>query len=252
MKEQSSGNGLIFTMAVLGIAANFTSLLPEVLKPTALMRYTVAGLCLAGFAAGFYQRLERQFYLKLQGIFMPRGIKGIYTEDIKTAIQEHMGHIRTIRIMAVSANRLLIYIQDELIDVLAKNHRARVMVLVAAPGSDFVNELEEIEAPREIISDEINTSIKKTEAIVDAAQAKAEKKGKKAGTLEIRSTKTLIRSAITIINEEWGCLSLYLPPRHTENSTSLELVNSRKQSLLNDCINHFDAVWEKCAVKKSG
>jgi hypothetical protein len=252
MKEQSAGKILIASLAVWTITATIFTLFPELYGILGIMRYVLLFLCPVGVGTGFYLRHRWRGMLKLLALPAPYGIKGIYANDLKRTIKEYREPIKEIRIAAISGDRLFISIKDGLVKLLAEDAGIRVRVLLAAPGTEFVKELKDIEGVRADISGEINISGGAVKEIKKLAQAKAAKEGKTAGKLEIRYSSTLIRSAITVINEAWGCLTFYLPPVKTENSISLELENNGEASLLSNCITHFDAVWEKCAVKKSG
>lgn len=149
----------------------------------------------------------------------------------------------TIRIMAVSGGSLIKVLKDEIVVALTER-KADLRVLVAAPHSEFVRDVEESESPCR--AEKITQEIETTAALLREYYSKAQSKqtaGKKIGAIEIRHYTTHFRLSMTICDDCWAWLTLSLPPKRAVQSMSLEL-SGKNHQLLRDCIEHFDKAWQ--------
>jgi len=61
--------------------------------------------------------------------------------------------------------------------------------------------------------------------------------------VEIGYYTTQLRSSLILCDDDWGWLTLNLPPKRAVQSASLEL-SQANNGLLRDCIDHFERCWE--------
>ncbi len=152
---------------------------------------------------------------------------------------------KSIKIMAVSAHALIMNLKEDIIHSLAANS-ARVEVLLAAPDSEFVSDVEDTESSERAghISAEIRAVESLLRECLKEARRIAEKEEAEVGRVWLGKYTTHLRSSLILCDESWGKLTLNLPPSRALQSPSLELVGG-KGSLLERCLLHFRTVWDQ-------
>ena len=121
------------------------------------------------------------------------------------------------------------------------NNRAEVQVLIGQKKSPFLSSVEKIEkAAGERGSKSIHEEINDVEKTLNEIEKK----------ISLRYVETEFRSSIVLIKgtegNEWGWVTLTLPPFKAINSISFEI---EKGNMYNDCIEHFKAVWTNASTE---
>ncbi|WP_433065607.1 DUF4062 domain-containing protein [Dactylosporangium sp. CS-033363] len=151
---------------------------------------------------------------------------------------------RTVRIMSTSATRLLDIQKPYLARALL--HGADVRVLVPAAESMFLLDVDEMEDrdPADPIATEVAQASRRLREVL--ADARRLNRGRDAplGRVRLGFFSTHLRSTLVLCDESWGWLTVTLPPLRAAETASFELVDGSSKALLDDCVHHFDRVWE--------
>jgi hypothetical protein len=156
--------------------------------------------------------------------------------------------ITKLRIMMYSGAGLKPLLDNDYLKNIVIVDKADVKILLATPDSEFVREIEDIEGE----AGRISRGIEQTRISIERVQKEAAEAGKErtVGSLTVYYYNTQIRSAITLINEKTGFLTLSLAPFFGSNTASFELFNTGEESLFTRCSGHFDAVWERVRQRR--
>jgi hypothetical protein len=234
----------------IGIASALASLIPYV-QTAPLIKTIVPMICGAAILAGFI--FLEDFVKSFKSLRLVKnaeylGIRSISRSDtaheliINGYIEQH-NPIKDLRIMAYSGAGLKPLLDNGYLRKIVVEDHARVKILLASPGSECVRELEDIEGE----AGRISRGIEQTMVAIARVQneVKEAEKDHTVGSITVRRYNTQIRSAITLVNDEAGFLTLSLAPFFGSNTASFELCNTGGESLFNRCSGHFNAVWDK-------
>jgi hypothetical protein len=138
--------------------------------------------------------------------------------------------------------------EDYLLDAL--QHGAQVRVLLAHHDSIFLKEILEMSNPRydkEKRDGYLDGTYENLKGFVSETKKffKTNKtEGFHIGSLEIAWYSAEFQCAMFAENEDWGRITLSLPPKNLGHTTSLELTGVRR-GLLEEAVAYFDCVWER-------
>jgi hypothetical protein len=154
---------------------------------------------------------------------------------------------KEIRIMVTSGTRFLDSYRRALSKAIAGG--AHVRVLLPRPESDFVRDVGESEREGEgggKRKAEIAQEIREAEARFSEYMSEANKITPAAhgGAISVGYYTTHLRSTMILCDNRWGWLTITLPPLRAAETLSLELQQTERECLLNDCIRHFDRTWD--------
>jgi hypothetical protein len=164
------------------------------------------------------------------------GIKKIYGNGIAPNMSRKIASSKEIRIMAVSANVLITNMKNEIIEALHEQ-RALIRVLLAEPHSEFVLDIEEVES--ETRSGHISPEIERVKSLL---QEYAKEVGKYSGNIQLAYYSTQLRFSIILCDNNWGWVTLNIPPKRAVQSISFEIY-AKEAGLFSDFAKHFDKVW---------
>ncbi len=177
--------------------------------------------------------------VKLLGIAQIHS-RGQFARDLGDRLKSS----KSISILSVSGINLISRHKPQIVAALV-NNKAFVRVLLATPGSEFVEDTEEAESPTR--AGMISRQIHEVEALLREYHAEAlEVAGSNqvVGKLKLGKFRTQLRSSLIICDDKWGWLTLNLPPRRAIDSLSIEVVPV-KSGLLEDLVGHFQMVWDQ-------
>lgn len=169
------------------------------------------------------------------------GIREIHTRGHGSERQIHMmaSARDSIRIMAVSAHTLLFMRKSEIVTALANG--ANLRLLIARPYSQFVLDVERVESPAR--AGEISLEIASVKKLLSEYLADAVKKAAGAvGTVTLAHYSTDLRCSMVLCGNNWGWLTINLPPCRAVETCSFEL-EGVPEGLLADAQKHFEQVW---------
>ena len=177
------------------------------------------------------------------------GICGIYRrgDERNEELFNRISSSHNLKIMALSTGPLIYHSKAAIITALVERN-CNVKVLIAQEESDFVKEVESLEGPdrKEQISTEIEHTKTRLKEIVRLANEQSQRSTQSIGRIWIGRYNTALRGSLIICDNSWGWYTPNLPPKRAIESVSLEIEQVAK-GLLEDCINHFDAVWKMCS-----
>jgi hypothetical protein len=160
---------------------------------------------------------------------------------------------KEIRIMVTSGTRFLDGYRRAISKAVANN--ARIRVLLPQPDSDFVKDVGESEREGEggeIRRNEIAQEIREADARFSEymAEAKIIQPISAIGSISVGYYTTHLRSTMILCDNTWGWLTITLPPLRASETLSMELQQTERECLLNDCIRHFDRTWDVVEMRK--
>ena len=135
--------------------------------------------------------------------------------------------------------------QNELVDALEKN-RAEIHIIIGTTNSLFLNDLDKIEFKYHRGSTRsISTEIDIIKSYIEEWR---EKRAVGKGTIELKHFSTELRMSMILIKlkngEEWGWITLAMPPIKAIDTISFEIENnSEGVNLYKQSKKHFDSVW---------
>jgi len=170
------------------------------------------------------------------------GIQRIYPTGDDDRIGTQIENARKIRMMYISGNIFLKRRKKEFLKAITEQ-KALIRVLVAAPKSNFVSDIEEIESSYRL--GQISPEITNTEALLKEymIEAVSNRNATEIGSIEYGYYTTHLRSSLILCDENKGWITLNLPPKRSAQSVTLEL-SAIEEGLLKDCIDHFDKCWQ--------
>jgi uncharacterized protein DUF4062 len=160
-------------------------------------------------------------------------------------MSERIAQARNIAIMSTSATRIIEIQKTYLVEALSRDCNVRVLVPeLEGMFLDDVEESESEDARRESISNEIRAvRTRLSEAKGEASRLSARlHKGDKC-SVRLGYFTTHLRSTMILCDDEWGWLTITLPPARAPQTPSFELNNKGRHTLLEACIRHFDRTW---------
>ena len=163
------------------------------------------------------------------------GIARISLDGVAGATMgEKLRRSREIRLMSTTGQRLVETQKRALVDAVRAGADLRVLV----PGGDteFLADVAEIEG-RDAVRDAIAKEIERLE--MRLSEVKREAGG---GRVRLGHMSTQLRSTLTL-TDDWGWLTLTLPPLRTPETASFELIDGGERGLLAVAKQHFDKVW---------
>ena len=130
-----------------------------------------------------------------------------------------------------------------------------IKMLCGNPGSEFVEEVAQIENPeygdRSFIHKEYQVALDTFVQILNVSKKECDQKGTVLGSIFVGNCNTLFRSSILIVKTDndnyWGWLKPTLPPLKSEIMRGIELERNKsnyKNDLTEHALEHFDKVWE--------
>jgi hypothetical protein len=175
------------------------------------------------------------------------GIRRISLDGGSGAVMaEQLAAASTIRILSTSAVRLIEVHQRAITQALARG--CELTLLLPEPDGDFIHDVEEIEATDLIrysrISGEIAEVESRLRALLDQSLAERQNLADTALSPRVRvgHFSTQLRCTMVLCDDEWGWLTLTLPPLRTLETVAFELVATETRSLLSACVTHFGAI----------
>lgn len=161
-------------------------------------------------------------------------------------MSDRIARAKSLAIMSTSATRLVEIQKSYLVDALS--HGCSVRLLVPELESIFLHDVEESEsqyAYREPISDEIiKVKRRLLEAKGEAAGMAARRGDVSAlGKVEIGYFSSHLRCTMVLSDDNWGWLTITLPPARAPQTPSFELNDKGRHPLLEACRQHFERTW---------
>lgn len=164
------------------------------------------------------------------------GISRIQQKGDCTHIDQHIENSKNIKIIATTAVTLLRNKEHSYVKALEKG--AEIRILISESNSKLLKDIDLIEGRKIPCAQEII----QVEGFLKNIRATTSK-----GKLKIGYYDTLLRSTL-IICDNWGWLTLTLPPTRCHNLPSFE-INETKDGLLNKCDLYFEKIWDNTANK---
>lgn len=236
------GPAVIIAIGVIGTLASVVSM-PDTLNPLRWILLVIfILLSMAGIAAALNNLIPLKSAWSLLRNCRRLGITEVQMDGKSgEELPYRLRHARTIKIMVISGIVLVRQFKDELVEAL--RNRAHVMVLLANPTSDFIKDVEEAEAHSR--SGQIGPELRQVEQLL--VEYLTEASGREAdgfhGRIDVAYFRTQYRTSLIICDDNWGKLTLVLAPKRAVQMPSLEM-KACDGSLLADCIQHFDKIWE--------
>lgn len=231
------------SVAAIGILGTLVSIiaLPEGTARRAVL-FIFSILATAGLLAWLAQEIDLLSAWSILRQSKRLGIRRIHQTGLSDNFRARVAEARKIRIMAVSGSALVKAAKSEIAAAL-KDQRALIRVLVAEPNSQFVSDVESAESPHRAgqISREIETVKRLLYEFV--AEASSGTTTGEIGRVEFGYFTTQLRSSLILCDDNWGWLTLNLPPKRAVQTVSFELYRV-DNGLILDCIHHFDKSWE--------
>lgn len=162
------------------------------------------------------------------------------------AMSERIARAQRIAIMSTSATRVIEIQKTYLVEALSAG--CAIRLLVPELHSPFLQDVEQSEsedAYREPISEEIiKVRRRLREAVGEARRLAARRRGTAAmGSVQVGYFTTHLRSTMILCDDQWGWLTLTLPPARAPQTPSFELDDTGQHPLLEACLRHFDRTW---------
>lgn len=161
-------------------------------------------------------------------------------------MSERLARARHIAIMSTSATRVIEIQKTYLVEALSAGCSLRL--LVPELHSPFLRDVEQSESEdvyREPISEEIvKVRRRLREAVGEAGRLAARRnRAVRSGSVRIGYFTTHLRSTMILVDDQWGWLTLTLPPARAPQTPSFELGSAGQHTLLDACLRHFDRTW---------
>jgi Domain of unknown function (DUF4062) len=171
------------------------------------------------------------------------GITRVSLDGVAGAVMgQRLRVAKEIRIISTVGHRLIEAQREALIG--AVRNDADFRMLTPLEDGLFASDVEEIEqrnSPADKLATETEMLRNRLHEIARSSHGH--------GSIALGRMTTQLRVTATT-TENWGWLSLTLPPLRTSGTASFELVDAGERSLLHSLHDHFDAVWE--IVSKRG
>jgi hypothetical protein len=214
--------------------------------PDGLFKFIVLGLISLIFILIFLEWIDSQLDIT-NAFFLLRqckkyGIAGLYDATISET-QVHVSNAQRVRIMVLSGNTLIKSIKESLILALTGEKKVLIQIIVGTKESEYVTDVEELES--EDRENQISGEISTTESFLKEYLkiAARNRNPDLIGKIQIGYSTTQLRSSIILVDDDWGWLTLSLPPKRALQTVSF-LLRKAENGILEDCINHFDKTWD--------
>jgi hypothetical protein len=245
VRGHKAGTVISGAIGLVGIVASLTPFV----QTTGLLTTVVPMICGAAILAGFMvlDDMVRGFKaLRLVKNAENLGIRNVSRSDAAhdLIIRDYMERnkpVKELRLMLYGGGGLKTLCESGYLKKIVVEDKAVVKIILASPDSDFIRELEEIEGEAGRIRRGVEQTTESIKRVLKEARQEHV-----VGSITIRHYNTQIRSALTLINDEAGFLTLSLAPSFGPTTASLELFNNGEDSLFGKCSKHFNAVWERC------
>ena len=159
---------------------------------------------------------------------------------------ERLAQAQSIAIMSTSATRVIEIQKTYLVEALSKG--CAIRLLVPELQSSFLQDVEQSESEdiyREPISEEIIKVRRRLREAVGEARRLSDRRQSTSGIggVRIGYFSTHLRSTMILCDDEWGWLTVTLPPARAPQTPSFELSDSGQHTLLEACLRHFERTW---------
>ena len=196
---------------------------------------------------GIINSILHKFYIKnsfsILGTCKSIGISKIHTTGISDKnLRQKLKKAHVIKIFSTSGIVLFRSKREELIQALLNN--ANISVLISTLNSEYLREIEILES--ELRADTIKPELIQVKGILKECMEYVKKisKNKTTGKITINYFNTQLRLPMIICDDDYGWLTITLAPKRSTESIAFEL-DKTNTGLLKNCIDHFDAVWER-------
>lgn len=236
------------TFVILGLVGGLASIfgLQEPLRTVFLL--TFVGVFAAGILAAVAPYMGLTALWRVLPASRRFGIVGVYGPTVtEQRLSRRLRAAADIAVMAVSAQHLTKRYKEEIVHALATN-RARIRVLLAAPGSAFLDDVERMEGETRV--GHIGPEVLQTEALlVEYLREARQRVGTTGliGSAELGYYSTELRASLVLCDRAWGQLTLNLPPKRAVSTASFE-IQWAHDGLLRDSVSHFDRAWTRAVA----
>jgi hypothetical protein len=104
---------------------------------------------------------------------------------------------------------------------------------------------------RDSISEEIRKVERRLREAIGEAYRQSIRDGETStGSVHIGYFSTHLRCTMILCDEDWGWLTITLPPARAPQTPSFELSNRGRHTLLEACWRHFNRTWTIAAERK--
>ena len=140
-----------------------------------------------------------------------------------------------IRIIVYHGENILTALKEDIIDAIKKNN-VEVRLLIVKKDSALIEEVWDLEN---------RTEYQKLDIVRKLIDEIKKEVGNKSYKLKWREYNTQARYALVAFDSRWAWWTPYHPGKRVENTTSFILTDEGKKSIVHECIEHFDALWNK-------
>jgi hypothetical protein len=245
-RTRKAGTFISSAIALAGLVASLTPLI----RTAGLLPILVPMVCGAASLAGFL--FLGDIFRSFRSLPLVKNAESLGIEMVSRSDAAHeliIGYleqekpITELRLMLYGGRGLRTLLDNGYLKKIVVEDRALVKILLASPYSEFAKEIEDILGEGGRISVGVEQTIKSIKRVQDEIR-KTPRPGA-AESIMVRYYNTQIRSALTLINDDAGFLTLSLVPSFGSDTASLELLNTGGDSLFDRCSKHFNAVWER-------
>jgi hypothetical protein len=139
--------------------------------------------------------------------------------------------------------RIIVYQGDALIENLrqkieiAIKNGTQVQILIASEKSSMLQEVKELE--------NVNPGNSITQVVLGHIADILQNTKNASGSIEVKQYNTQARAAIIMVDDKWAWWTPYFTGIKVGETTSIELEDNGKDSIIKDCIKHFNLIWKK-------
>lgn len=230
--------GLLTVLGVVGVIATIRLApdTPEKVFYEAVVAVLTAGAALYWVVSSFFHPHAFSILKACKTL----GISAIHVDGKGgEPFRQRIASARNIKIIAPTLNAAVREFRNELVAALADGSAA-VTILLGAPGSEFLADLDEVEGRP--AADDLSDEVSKTEATLrkclDEAKRRATGRNRE-GKITVGHYRTHFRGCLFICDDKWAWLTLSLPPQRPCDTPTLELEGDQTE-LLRLCREHFD------------
>jgi hypothetical protein len=167
------------------------------------------------------------------------GIEGVIfhnnTENNYSDITKHFTSAKKIQIIAYHGERILSNTKTKLLEAI--DNGAEVQILIAKKESELLKDVWKIES-----YGEEKEKLDASRTIIKNLNIDKKHNAKK---VVFREYNTEVRYALIVVDEKWAWWTPYHPGKRVEDTTSLILSDEGDNSIIKDCLGHFNLLWEK-------
>jgi hypothetical protein len=148
--------------------------------------------------------------------------------------------IKTMNAMVFGGSGLKAMLQKKEIERALMGNDTKIQILAAHPCTDLMQDIANLEGEESRIKNGATGIFECVEKYNETAP-----KSKSKSKIDLIYSEKPIFNAMILINDQWGFLTLSLPPTFGTNTMSIEFENTNDQSLFAIAQCHFDAIWDK-------